>query len=235
MDIWICEDSKTLADSLADIINGWAELRGEHVDIASFQTGEVMLERELQPDILFLDVKLPGISGEEAARQLRDKNRELVIIFFTAYSEYMRSALELHAFDFLEKPITKDRVFGTLDDIAALKRPRVGKNIMLETDKGVHVISSGEILYAERMARKILVVTGEAQFLAKATLAGLYDELNSMGFVYCHRGCLVNLEQIVEIEGNRLVFPDGRGCEIARQRIKDVRTAWIECMRDRQG
>lgn len=47
MDIWICEDSKTLADSLADIINGWAELRGEHVDIASFQTGEAMLEREL--------------------------------------------------------------------------------------------------------------------------------------------------------------------------------------------
>ena len=232
--ILVVDDEMGIRELLSEILAD----EGHTAILAENAAAARRIRAESRPDLVLLDIWMPDTDGISLLKEWSSAGLLTMPVVMMSGHGTIDSAVEatrVGAIDFLEKPITKDRVFGTLDDIVALKRPRVGKNIMLETDKGVHVISSGEILYAERMARKILVVTGEAQFLAKATLAGLYDELNSMGFVYCHRGCLVNLEQIVEIEGNRLVFPDGRGCEIARQRIKDVRTAWIECMRDRQG
>ena len=95
------------------------EFAGEAAD----GTEAVRLCADLQPDIVFIDVKMPVLSGDEAAKKIYALYPDTIIIFVSAYSEYMPQAFEVYAFDYLLKPFKTDRVRQTLRKIQKRQSP----------------------------------------------------------------------------------------------------------------
>lgn len=196
-----------------------AELRfrlGKHPDVEV--VGEAATAREalqlidaLDYDVLFLDVQMPGLSGIELARQLREMERAPRVVFITAYDEYAVEAFGARAVDYLLKPIDDGRLAETLDRLReerqAIPRParedhgnqanlawiptdREGKTIPIALEDVVFISAEGESVY---------VHTSGETLRTRFTLQHLNDRLPIDRFFRCHRSYIVNIYNVKEI------------------------------------
>ena len=100
--------------------------------VGEAESGEACLElfAELRPEIVFMDVEMPGINGVECARRIQDIDPKTALIFATAHEGYMGEAFELYAFDYLLKPFKAERVLATLNRLRELLR-RSGRRVKI--------------------------------------------------------------------------------------------------------
>ncbi len=107
MQIAVCDDEKEIRDMFAEKIG---QLYPK-ADLPLYQSGEELLLSDNEPDILLLDIKMPGKNGMETARELRKKNKMTIIIFVTALDDFVFQAFDVGAFHYLVKPFD-DRKFA---------------------------------------------------------------------------------------------------------------------------
>jgi two-component system LytT family response regulator len=178
----------------------------------------VRLCAELEPDVVFLDVRMPGLSGNKAARQISDLLPETEIIFVTAHSEYMPEAFEVYAFDYLLKPFKVDRVRQTLRRLRK-KRARVRASgppaIMVKCRESMAVVPVRDILLVYREGRKTQIVTSEEEHTSSESLNSLWQKLDNGDFFRCHRAYIIRLSAISRI------YPYGRWTYIAKLKGTD--------------
>lgn len=215
----IAEDEPILAAALQQALQRlWPELQ----IIASVDNGQAAVEQTLRqrPDILFLDIKMPGKTGLEAAQELAEEWPENeafpLIVFVTAYDEYAVSAFEQAAADYVLKPISDARLGKTIarlqqrlqqngDGNAALDnligqlrnmQPKASAEpltmIRAAVGNQIRMIPIGEVIYFEATDKYINVVTAEHESLIRTSLKELLPQLDSRQFWQVHRGTIVN-------------------------------------------
>lgn len=114
----IAEDEELLRTALSSLLKeAWPQLQ----IVAECEDGASALESiaELQPDVAFLDIRMPGLTGIEVARGLADASPRTQVVFVTAYDQYAIDAFEQGAIDYLLKPITRERLLATVQRIQA--------------------------------------------------------------------------------------------------------------------
>ena len=114
----IAEDEELLRTALSSLLkDAWPQLQ----IVAECEDGASALESiaELQPDVAFLDIRMPGLTGIEVARGLADASPRTQVVFVTAYDQYAIDAFEQGAIDYLLKPITRERLLATVQRIQA--------------------------------------------------------------------------------------------------------------------
>ena len=126
MQIAVCDDEKEIRDMFAEKIG---QLYPK-ADLPLYQSGEELLLSDNEPDILLLDIKMPGKNGMETARELRKKNKMTIIIFVTALDDFVFQAFDVGAFHYLVKPFD-DRKFAEVLQNARSEERRVGKECRL--------------------------------------------------------------------------------------------------------
>lgn len=219
----IAEDEPILAAALLQALQRlWPELQ----IIASVDNGLAVVEQTLKqrPDILFLDIKMPGKSGLEAAQELAeewpDNEAFPLIVFVTAYDEYAISAFEHAAADYVLKPISDARLGKTIarlqqrlqqnsDSDAALERligqlhsmqPRSSAEpltmIRAAVGNQIRMIPINDVIYFEASDKYINVVTADSESLIRTSLKELLPQIDSRQFWQVHRGTIVNLQCI---------------------------------------
>jgi DNA-binding LytR/AlgR family response regulator len=186
----------------------------------------VSMAAQLKPDIIFLDIRMPGQSGIEAARQLYDRSH---IVFVTAYDQYALDAFEQGAMDYLLKPVVAERLKRTCDrlrtrlsapqnsaprDIGAQleqltrvlqqqqggsKPPEYLRWIQAQVGSSLRMVSTREILFFRSDDKYTLVQTAQAELLIRKTLKELEAELDPNEFWRIHRGALVRVDAIAEV------------------------------------
>lgn len=180
--------------------------------------GEVASAREalqlvnaLDYDVLFLDVQMPGLSGVELARQLRERVQSPRLVFVTAYDGYAVDAFETRAIDYLLKPFDDDRLDETVQRLREEKRdparggeaggPNGGSLAWVPTESEGKTIpvSVEEIVFVSADADRVLVHTAAGQLRTRFTLQALIERLPPRLFFRCHRGHIVNVYQVKEI------------------------------------
>jgi len=113
--ILLADDEGIMLASLSNILNGHF---GNQCEIMTAKTGRATLELadEFRPDIIFLDIRMPGLNGIDAMREIREKDSKVIIIILTAYDkfDYAKDALSLGAFDFLTKPVSKSAIIDVV-------------------------------------------------------------------------------------------------------------------------
>jgi len=189
----------------------------------------VELGEKLRPDIAFLDIRMPGLSGIEAARRLYERSH---IVFATAYDQYALDAFEQGALDYLLKPVSAERLATTCARLQARLRKRssadaappqdigqqLAKLTTLLENKGkpekptylrwiqaqvgasLRMVSTREILFFQSDEKYTRVQTGAAEFLIRKTLKELLDELDPDEFWRIHRSTLVRVDAIAEVK-----------------------------------
>jgi two-component system response regulator AlgR len=184
---------------------------------------------ELAPDVILLDVRMPGMDGIEVARHLNALTEPPAVIFTTAFDEYAVNAFDAHAVGYLLKPIRKEKLAGALERAGRLTRPQLQKIAAASNEKrrthiaarhreGLRLIPIDEIQYffADQKYTTVRHVNGED--LIEDSLRALEEELEA-NFVRIHRNALVGVRYLERIERNNdgQYFVRLRGCEAPLQ------------------
>lgn len=188
---------------------------GEHADIeiageASDGLAAAAAIEQLKPDVAFLDIQMPGLSGLEIASQLEPADAPL-IVFVTAFDEHAIKAFDLNAIDYLLKPYDKDRLRKTLERLrqhagagreAAVQtaRAHVGTSDRLLVPRGdsLELIDARQIHWLEADDNYVHVHTAGTKYLVRRTLGDLLTQLGER-FARIHKSAAVNIAEIASM------------------------------------
>ncbi|WP_152658118.1 LytTR family DNA-binding domain-containing protein [Oceanobacillus sp. CFH 90083] len=184
--------------------------------LPSAETGEQLIElyKEHDPDVIFLDVHMPGIHGVAAAKKIMELAylKVPLFIFTTAYDEYAVEAFEIDAMDYMLKPYDTERFQMTMNRLRnrmqqlERKKERVtnqgipsSAKLLIDDDDRTVVLSPDAIYYAVPYKRVLEIHTEDKVIHSKMTLQELEKKLQGHDFFRTHRSYLVNLNHIQEI------------------------------------
>jgi two-component system LytT family response regulator len=171
--------------------------------------------QELQPDLIFLDVQMPKLTGFEMLELLENPP---VVIFTTAYNEYAIKAFDINAIDYLLKPFSRERFSKAIEKVkekSERKENESGKlkefvnkiagsekteRVVVKTGTKIQVIPVDSILYLEAQDDYVMLYTAEGKFLKQQTMKHYESTLDDAAFVRIHRSYIVNIHQVVRIE-----------------------------------
>lgn len=156
-------------------------------------------------NVIFLDISMPKTSGMQLAAAFHKLNNPPALVFVTAYSEYALEAFDVDAVDYLMKPIDMDRLQRALDKVEKHLSPLAPPNTLpdrLPVEKGGRkvLIPISTIRYIEARDDYTCVYTFDERFLSTVSLAKFEARLAGHGFFRVHRGYIVNLNQIEDVE-----------------------------------
>ncbi len=168
-----------------------------------------------QPDLIFLDIQMPKISGFEMLELLEQPP---AVIFTTAFDEYAIKAFETHAVDYLLKPFSKERFDKAVNKWleqqnntatagktrhlleAVAQNPSQNYRVVVRNGNKIKIIPVNEILYLEAADDYVKVHTGDGYFLKSKTMAHFENTLDAAVFCRCHRSFIVNTHYITRID-----------------------------------
>src|SRR5688572_3349638 len=198
------------------VVREFAERQGVEV-VAECGNGfeAVKAVTELSPDLVFLDVQMPKLSGFEVLELL---GRDVPVVFTTAYDQYALRAFEVHAVDYLLKPFDERRFAEALSrargriqsrqpaaELEALMsdaRPRQGpvERVLIRDGSQVHVIPVEKIDYVEAQDDYVCFKADGKQYLKDQTMATVETQLDPARFVRIHRSFILNIDRIARVE-----------------------------------
>ena len=232
----VAEDEALLRHALvAELKRAWPALR----IVAECEDGASAVEAlaEHQPDVAFLDIRMPGLSGLEVAALAADASPRTRIVFVTAYDQYAIDAFERGAIDYLLKPVKSDRLDATvarlqaqdtlpdatqlaalLDKLGALPgaagAPEPLTWLTASAGKETRLVLVEDVAYFQADHKYTTVVTAEGEALLRSSLRELLQRLDPALFKQIHRSTIVNLKAIAGITRDE----SGRGIVRLRQR-----------------
>ncbi len=211
----IAEDETQLRDALRGLLAAiWPELTIEAEVRDGLEACEA-LDRHI-PDVLFLDIEMPGMTGLDVARRASGRCH---IVFVTAYDEYAVSAFEHEAVDYVLKPITKERLATTVNRLKQRMRTRPAdldgflrevaarlapareylRWIAVSEKEEVRFITVDEVCYFQSDNKYTRVVTAETDALIRRTIKELAEEVDPKAFWQIHRSTLVSVKSIAGV------------------------------------
>jgi two-component system LytT family response regulator len=190
---------------------------------------------EQDPSLLFLDIQMPKLDGFEVLELL---DRDLAVIFVTAYDQHALRAFEVHAADYLLKPFSPER----LADALVQARARIGKpsamsaarlvadarpdrspaeRILVRDQAKVHVLGVERVDFIEAQDDYVCIHAGDQRFLKSQTLGDIEESLDPRRFVRIHRSYLMNLDRLQRLEpyakdSRMAILKDGRELPVSR-------------------
>lgn len=207
MMIGICDDEKKFRRQLRKLIEVHAELQGISCVTQEYESGSELLGQlpERQPDILFLDIEMPGMSGMDTARSLRASGYRMLIIFVTAYPDYVFEGYEVQAFHYILKPYQEYRIKKVLDLAARELQVQTQMYYAVEQKSGTLRLNLNQICYFKSEGRRVCSVDREGQTVF------FYQKLDDVQrglpdyFKRVHKRYLVNLNYVSRVESTRCV------------------------------
>lgn len=217
MTVAICEDEIQFATVLKDMVNQYLQQKNLYAAVLLYASGEDFLCAGITPDIILMDIKLPGKNGMDTMRRLRAAGCSSQVIFITAYQEYVFQAFDLDAIHYLEKPLDPHKLFSALDKAWSRAVSDGGKAMMLTSRAAVSRVRIKDIVYCEVFNHQTVIHTMTDQYSYSGTLDSLEQELDNR-FFRCHRSYLVNLDYIVTMEPGAAVLAEGSKIFISRRK-----------------
>jgi len=245
MKAFIVEDEPLARDELKYLLlrTGQVEVIGEADEIRT-ALDEI---RRTAPDLVFLDIHLDQENGLELAEQMLRWEKTPFIVFATAYDEYALKAFHVNALDYILKPFDEDRIRATLDKIQKLsglsashrhvgKVPATGSRLVpaperklpISHDGRITMVDIRQIAFIGTEERHVFVQTPDAKYIMDTPLYELERKLEGYPFLRVHRGYLVNLNAVQEIEpwfngALNLRLKGGFKVPVSRSYVKDLK------------
>lgn len=220
----ICDDEMGMRLVIQKVI---ARTEGFYV-VGEAANGESLLSlvNDLKPQVIFLDVEMPGMDGLECAKRIMEEKPKTKIIFATAYEEFMSQAFQVYAFDYIVKPFKLERINQTLERIRLLERGErpdedslaseegtVDKivaheakldKIIVKNKEGISFVNMKDIIIIERENRSTVIYTSDESYITSEALGDIEEKLDKTLFFRSHKSYIINLSKIHKI------YPYGR-------------------------
>jgi len=216
--IFIVDDEPPARSRLRDLLQDCSEQVALEI-VGEAGNGQEALDKlmETPVDVVLLDIRMPQMDGVELAQHLNKLPKPPVIVFTTAYDAYAIKAFELHAIDYLLKPIRLKRLFEALTrareavpvqtEVLRDLLPEPRKFLSIHERGKIHLVLVEQVLFLRAELKYITVRTTEREYLLEESLTALEKEFATR-FVRIHRNCIVAKE---EIEGFEKGSEEGEG------------------------
>ncbi|MBS1598155.1 MAG: response regulator transcription factor [Bacteroidetes bacterium] len=163
------------------------------------------LLKQQKPDLLFLDIEMPYISGVEFLKNAKELPK---VIFTTAYEQYALKGYELDALDYLLKPISFERFLQAANKAHGWFAQKANTNgedyFFVKADNKLEKINFNDILFVEALENYVAIYTKEKKIITHLTLKMIQEKLTQPRFLYPHKSYIVAADKINSIEGNIL-------------------------------
>jgi len=223
LDIAVVDDEKVIREHICSLI----EKQKPESRMESYATGEELLASGKRFDIVFLDIQMEGMNGIEAARRLRDRQEDAVLIFITGIKEYVFEALDLYAFHYLLKPVDEDKFMEVLDRAFMEAGKRKEREWLFIKTRNL-TIDQADILYIESRAKKLEIHTAGAK--EPIEIYAAMDELEGQlggSFYRCHRAYIVNMAHITEYDNESITLTNGDRVYLTKKKYGEFVKAYM--------
>lgn len=239
--IIIVEDEKISSDELKYIVS--KDSRFKIVGQAYDGINALVLIEDEEPDVVFIDINIPGKDGIQLAKEIKDILPDTILIFLTAYDNYAIKAFELKIYDYILKPYDEKRIVESLncalstiikrneneiiDILNKLDNKQTLKKIPCESNGRIILVDVNKISFCYSEGEKNYVKTDKETYCTTKTLQELAEKTN---FFRCHRSYIVNLEKVKEVYSwfngtYKLIIDDKENNEIpvSRSHVKEIK------------
>ncbi len=231
MKIAICEDTRQDLLHIASLVETYRNTRKTELTYVSFQNATELLStlEGGNYDVLLLDVLMPGINGIQAAREIREQDEQVKIIFLTSSPEFAVESYSVQAYYYLLKPVSENKLFPILDKLAEdFRKPEDA--LRIKTQSSVISLTYGKIEYVEVRAKKLYFFMTNGSVREVPGSLSEYEQalLKRPGFIKVHPSYLVNLKWVQELQKCELVTASGHRVPVSRTAYPQVRTAYTQ-------
>ena len=225
--ISILEDQPTEAERLKSLLNQWSLQTNCELEISEYCSGEDFFDKNSKTtyqsfSVFFLDIQMKEMNGLEVAKELRKEGYQGAVIFLTAFREYVFHGYEVHAMNYLLKPVKKKPLFLCLDEIA---KDLSGNSYLYRNKQDIISIPYKDILCFSSSLHYIDILTVSDHFCQYATLNNIIEYL-PQEFIRTHKSCIVNMAHIYKVSGSTIVLSNHMTTQIGRSYTKSVISAF---------
>ena len=208
--IAVCDDVAAERKQLISMI------KAEHLycECTPYDSGEALLwdyEDGAEFDIYFLDIFMNGISGLETANRIRAVNSNAIIIFISSSDDFYREAYDLYAFNYLVKPLTKDKLIKVLHRAVADLNKDTNQVLRFSFDNNFYTIPCSQLLYITSDKHIVyFYLTNGKMLKAYGKIDDFITQLSAKVFFRCHQSYIVNLKHVTSMTSNEFMLGDLR-------------------------
>ncbi len=186
--------------------------------LSCFETGKY--------DIIILDIYMDGITGIDVAREIRKKDENVSLAFCTSSNEFASQSYEVNARDYLQKPITEDKIAKLLTRFNLAK---IERNRSIRLPDGFK-LPLRSIIFTEYINHTVMFhLSGQAPYTVRTNQSEIESLLTSnKGFFAINKGCIVNFAQVRSIDSGTFLMQNGETVPIARRRYKEIEEAYTK-------
>ena len=235
MNIAICDDMCADAEEIRDYLLAYFKKNGFTGEIYIYESGEALLyDFALSHfDLLFLDIYLPGISGVDVARRVRESDPNCLIVFITISDCHMRDGFALRAASYVEKPLTEEKIEIAFTQCHNLftKNARFIEFKLTQRD---FKIPFNRLVYAETKGHSAFFHTDIGDiYEAHIAMDEVEQQMDGLPILRCHRSFAVNMNYVADIQGNDIVMKSGQTIPIRKNGRKEIVRALNEFLTER--
>ena len=235
--IAVCDDNSEFIKQITDIISHW-EHKPENTVCETFENGDELIDthRTAPFDIILLDIVMPMLNGIETAKEIRQKDKNVKIVFLTSSSEFAVESYTVKANNYLLKPVSEKNLIECLDELSE----ELNKNLRTITVKGIHTmqkLAMTDIVYIEAQNKHIVFTMFDGTKIKTTEPLHLWEEKLTLdnGFFKCHRSYIVNINHIDTYMSKEIKMHSGDIIPIARSYQKSFDSAYFAVFFGRAG
>lgn len=234
--IAVCDDERAFLDQVTGILQRWSD--GTEHRINSFSDGDALIQAHMADpfDVIFLDMVMPLLTGIDAAKEIRQMDKAVKIVFITSSPEYAVESYAVKASNYLLKPIDESKLIAYMDELDTEFR-KSKRSIAVKSTAAVYRVEVDSIEYLEAQNKKVLLSLTDGRVIEANDPLYIFEDLLSLedGFYKCSRSYIVNIHRIDTYTVKEVKMRSGYRIPISRNNQKGFENAYFSAIFGKVG
>ena len=233
LQIAVCDDNIDELSNMANLINLYRTSKNFGCEYAIFPNGFDLvsaLEKGKRFDIYCLDIVMPGFTGIDVAKAIREFDKLSPILFFTSSSEFALESYSVKAINYVLKPISKEKLFFTFDEmLEQIKAEKEEDAVIVKSNDSIQKILISNLAFAEVIGRNVLYHLRSGKVIeCSEPFSSVCDTLLKFeSFIKTHRSYIVNMQYVASIENHKVTLQTLSSVPIAQGKAREIKQQYL--------